>query len=450
MTPKEAKVLVIDDDAVFCESLCDGLRMEGYQARAAQTSATGIEQFRKWQPDVVLLDQNLSGGDDGLVVCRELMKLNPEAKVIFATAFGSYRAAVDAIQAGAHDYLSKPLDLDELYLSIRNSVEMSKLEQRERVSSYRLRSQRQCDTIQGNSPAIQEIRQLVSLAAGSRATVLITGETGVGKDVAARGIHKLAGDSDSLITLNCAAIPESLIESELFGHEKGSFTGAITRRKGVFDLAEGGTLVLDEISEMPLQLQSKLLSVLEERRLRRLGGSNEIKIDVRVIATSNRDLDEEIAAGRFRRDLYYRLAVITIHLPPLRERLSDIPQIANSLLQELTGGTITSLPAEQLNSLINYSWPGNARELRNILERAVILAAGGLPDPASLLRTTAPENAALSSAGTAGAIRPLAEVERELIARAMARYQGNRQLAAQALGLSPSTLRRRLIDYDLA
>jgi DNA-binding NtrC family response regulator len=152
MTPKEAKVLIIDDDAVFGESICDGLRMEGYQARAAQTSATGIEQFRKWQPDVVLLDQNLSGGDDGLVVCRELMKLNPEAKVIFATAFGSYRAAVDAIQAGAHDYLSKPLDLDELYLSIRNSVEMSKLEQRERVSSYRLRSQRQCDTIQGNSP----------------------------------------------------------------------------------------------------------------------------------------------------------------------------------------------------------------------------------------------------------------------------------------------------------
>jgi DNA-binding NtrC family response regulator len=279
--------------------------------------------------------------------------------------------------------------------------------------------------------------------------VLITGETGVGKDVAARGIHKLAGDSDSLITLNCAAIPESLIESELFGHEKGSFTGAITRRKGVFELAEGGTLVLDEISEMPLQLQSKLLSVLEERRLRRLVGSSEIKIDVRVIATSNRDLDEEIAAGRFRRDLYYRLAVITIHLPPLRERLSDIPQIANSLLQELTGGTITSLPAEQLNSLINYSWPGNTRELRNILERAVILAAGGLPDPASLLRTTTPENA-LSSAGAAGAIRPLAEVERELIARAMARYQGNRQLAAQALGLSPSTLRRRLIDYDLA
>lgn len=278
---------------------------------------------------------------------------------------------------------------------------------------------------------------------------MITGETGVGKDVAARGIHKLAGDSDSLITLNCAAIPESLIESELFGHEKGSFTGAITRRKGVFELAEGGTLVLDEISEMPLQLQSKLLSVLEERRLRRLVGSSEIKIDVRVIATSNRDLDEEIAAGRFRRDLYYRLAVITIHLPPLRERLSDIPQIANSLLQELTGGTITSLPAEQLNSLINYSWPGNTRELRNILERAVILAAGGLPDPASLLRTTTPENA-LSSAGAAGAIRPLAEVERELIARAMARYQGNRQLAAQALGLSPSTLRRRLIDYDLA
>jgi len=447
MSPKEAKVLVIDDDVAFCESICDGLRMEGYQARSAQTGASGIEQFRNWQPDVVLLDQNLSAGDDGLAVCRELVKLNSETKIIFATAFGSYRAAVEAIQAGAYDYLSKPLDLDELYLSIRNSVEMSNLEQRERVSSYRLRSRKQCDTIEGDSPAIQEIRQLVKMAAGSRATVLITGETGVGKDVAARAIHRLVGDSGSLITLNCAAIPESLIESELFGHKKGAFTGATTRRKGVFELADGGTLVLDEISEMPLQLQSKLLSVLEERSLRRVGGSSEVSIDVRVIATSNRNLDEEIAAGRFRRDLYFRLAVITIQIPPLRERLSDIPKIAASLLKELSGGTVTSLPAEQLKSLAGYPWPGNARELRNILERAVILAAGGLPDPASLLQATPQQST--SPAEVTDSIRPLDEMERELIIRAMAHYQGNRQLAANALGLSLSTLRRRLIEYDI-
>jgi len=447
MSPKEAKVLVIDDDAVFCESICDGLQMEGYQAQSAQTGASGIEQFKKWQPDVVLLDQNLKDGDDGLVICRELVKLDPEAKIIFATAFGSYRAAVDAIRAGAHDYLSKPLDLDELYLSIRNSVEMNKLEQRERVSSYRLKSRKQCDTIEGDSQAIQEVRQLVKMAARSRATVLITGETGVGKDVAARAIHRLAGDGNNLITLNCAAIPESLIESELFGHEKGAFTGATTRRKGVFELADGGTLVLDEISEMPLQLQSKLLSVLEERSLRRVGGSNEVSIDVRVIATSNRNLDEDIAAGRFRRDLYFRLAVITIQIPPLRQRPSDIPKIAASLLKGLCGGTVISLPAEQLKSLTSYAWPGNIRELRNILERAVILSLGDAPDPASLLRVTPPQR--IDSVEVTDSIRPLDEVEKELILRAMTHYQGNRQLVSNALGLSPSTLRRRLIEYDI-
>ncbi len=439
------RILVVDDDEIFAETICDGLAARGYDAFFAVNGEDGIAEYRRRLPDVVLLDQNLPDLP-GIEVCRRLMDVSPDSKVIFATAFGSYSHAVKAVKAGAYDYLTKPLDLDQFFLTVRNAAETLRLERRELINRYERSRNRSADEITGVSPQAAQIRRLVELAAGSRSPVLITGETGVGKAVVARAIHKRTGDDASPVTLNCAAIPESLIEAELFGHVKGAFTGAQRRRKGVFELASGGTLILDEIGEMPLNLQKKLLTVLEEQRLRPLGGEEEIQIDVRVIAITNRDLDEEIANGGFRQDLYYRLAVINVHVPPLRERPEDIAPLTAALLKRHRPHVEIKLSPEQLQILESYPWPGNVRELRNILERSLILS-GNNPDPAGLVRATTPHPEDEIIRSSNGEIRTLEDVEQEHILAVMRRLKGNRRHSADALGISLSTLRRRLSFY---
>ena len=330
---------------------------------------------------------------------------------------------------------------------MRNAFKTHRLEHRELLSSYERQKNGRAEELTGTSPQVNRIRRLIELAAASRSPVLITGETGVGKAVVARAIHRFS-DEESFLTVNCAAVPESLMEAELFGHEKGAFTGATKRRKGVFELTHGGSLVLDEIGEMPLVLQKKLLTVLEEGRLRPLGGEEELSVDVRVIAVTNRNIEEEVGRQSFRADLYYRLAVIKIHVPPLRERPEDIEPLTNTLLRRLTGRSRELAPG-QLDVLRTYSWPGNTRELRNVLERSLILG-GDDPDPASLLRLTGDCPPVADECGDNGSISTLDAVERRHILSALERLEGNRRKTADALGISISTLRRRLGEYRRA
>jgi DNA-binding NtrC family response regulator len=437
------RVLIVDDDSAFCESTCDGLSLEGYDVRYATTGKEGLEYFKTWNPSIVLLDQKLPD-ILGSEIDRQIREADPGVKVIFATAFGSLSDAVEAVKNGAFHYLTKPLELDEFYFTVAKAARLAELERRNRINEFQLERARPIDDFVGESSAIQETKRLVELAAKTDSTVLITGETGVGKGVAARAIHRLSGRKDELLSVNCASIPENLIESELFGYEKGAFTGADAQRKGVFELVKDGTLLLDEIAEMPLPLQSKLLTVLEEGRIRRLGGSAEIPMNVRVIATTNRPIVEDIKKGRFREDLYFRLAVITINVPPLRERREDIPILCRNLLEGMTRGVYGALPEEQLATLMAYRWPGNVRELRNILERSVILADGGELDPASLVECHTGKN----GGGGPTEVRPLADVEKEYIERALKFYRDNKTHAAMALGISLSTLRRRVSMYE--
>ncbi|HUT98445.1 MAG TPA: sigma-54 dependent transcriptional regulator [bacterium] len=439
----KTRVLIVDDDSAFCESTCDGLSLEGYDVRYATTGREGLEYFKTWNPSIVLLDQKLPD-ILGSEIDRQIRETDPGVKVIFATAYGSLSEAVEAVKNGAYHYFTKPIELDEFYFTVAKAARLAELERLNRITEFQLERARQTDEFVGDSAAIQETKRLIELAAQTDSTILITGETGVGKGVAARAIHRLSGRKDDLLSVNCASIPENLIESELFGYEKGAFTGAESQRKGVFELVKDGTLLLDEIAEMPLQLQSKLLTVLEEGRIRRLGGDVDIPLNVRVIATTNRPIVEDIKNGRFREDLYYRLAVITINVPPLRECREDIPILCKSLLENMTNGIYGELPEEQFAALMIYRWPGNVRELRNILERSVILAAGGELDPASLIEGGSGKR---GGPGTTE-IRPLADVECDYIERAMKFYRDNKTHAATALGISLSTLRRRVANYE--
>jgi DNA-binding NtrC family response regulator len=440
------KVLVVDDDSGFCETACDGLMQEGYDARFATTGGEGLELFNTWHPSVVLLDQILPDSN-GLELSRQFNRIDPGVKIIFITAYGSISDAVEAVKTGAYDYLTKPLEMEEFYITVGKAFQLIELERQQQIRNFQLSHTPINDQLTGSSPSLRRINRLVSLAAQSDSTLLITGETGVGKGVVARAVHRQSDRGEELLTLNCSAIPETLIESELFGHEKGAFTGAANRRKGVFELAAGGTLLLDEIAEMPFRLQSKLLTVLEERKIRRLGGAIEIPLNVRVIATTNRNLVEEIKEGRFREDLYYRLAVITIHVPPLRERPQDIRSLCQNLMHRLTDGAYSELPPEQLQALERYHWPGNVRELRNVLERALILAGGGVPDPAALIESNILKPVKTETP-TEKPIKPLDEIEREHIERALVICGDNKTKTAKMLGISLSTLRRRLDQYN--
>jgi DNA-binding NtrC family response regulator len=426
----------------------DFLENDGLAVLAAHSGAEGLAICSRQRVDAVLLDQRLPDGE-GHTLAPAILEQNDQTKIIFITAYPSFENAVKAVRSGAHDYLSKPFDLEELRLTVENALRTLDLEKVEQVHSYEREREREGLVLVGGAGGLAGVARLVESAAQSDAPVLITGETGTGKNLAAKAIHyKSPVPRSVFISINCAALPESLIEAELFGHEKGAFTGAVAAKKGVFEMADGGTLFLDEIGEMPLHLQSKLLSVIEDRSVRRIGGTAVKPVNVRIIAATNSDLERSLGKT-FRKDLYYRLSVVRVHLPPLRERREDIPALCAYLLAQVSGGRSVHLPDDEIAKLREYDWPGNVRELRNVLERALLVQKGPALHPSLLLEKPAAGNLGVLSQACGSGVKTLEEAEKELICSARAQLGGNLTRAAKALGISLSTLKRKIKEYGL-
>ncbi len=376
------KILIVDDEVSILQSLSGILEDEGYEVILAASGEEGLERAKKDQPDLILLDIWMPG-TDGITVLDEIKKLYPLIPVMIISGHGTIETAVKATRMGAFDFIEKPLSIERVLVSIQNAIEFSRLEEENRL--LRKKSDR---TIIGESAAVSNLRDQIRRAAPTNATVLITGENGTGKELAARMIHLLSRRSTRpMIEVNCAAIPEELIESELFGHEKGAFTGAYEKHKGKFDSANGGTLFLDEIGDMSHRTQAKILRIIQEQVFERVGGSRPVEVDVRIVAATNKDLQKEIELGRFRQDLYYRLNVIPIFVPPLRDRLDDIPLLVENFANEIASES--ALGKKKIDSRIypilqEYSWPGNIRELRNFIERLIIMTPGHVIGPGDL------------------------------------------------------------------
>ncbi|MEW6365523.1 MAG: sigma-54 dependent transcriptional regulator [Acidobacteriota bacterium] len=437
-------LLLIDDDQLLCDAIKDSIGKGQIEVHAVRTGAEGLAFCARRRVDVVLLDQKLPDVS-GHSLCASILKPNEMTKIVFITGYPSMENAVEAVRAGAYDYLSKPFELEELRLVVERAFKALEMENAMDLQSHRSEKENQEAVLVGRG--LDSVRVLVNLAASTPgAPVLITGETGTGKNVVAKAIHhKGPTHSSPFVAVNCAALPESLIEAELFGYERGAFTGATSAKRGLFELAEGGSLLLDEIADLPLHLQSKLLGVLEERAVRRVGGELVRPVDVRVIAATNRNLEE--AFGRaLRMDLYYRLSVMRVHIPPLRDRREDIPELCQHLLERTAGGGMVQLPDTELEKLMQYDWPGNVRELKNILERAVVLRKESPVWPSELLGMTDVARPPMTAAGT---VLPLEEVEKRSIKDALEALGYNYTRAAKALGISLSTLKRKVGHYGL-
>ncbi|WP_139257374.1 sigma-54-dependent transcriptional regulator [Desulforamulus aeronauticus] len=447
------KILVIDDEEHMCWALEKGLRQEGYQVITATRGKQGLELLRNETPSLVILDLKMPEMD-GLEVLIKAKDLLPNLPVIMITAHGTIDTAIEAMKLGATDYITKPFDLDELKLVVKQAIMVSHLQ--EEVSFLRSELNKRYGRIVGNSQAIQDVCTLIERVADSNATVLITGESGTGKEVSALSIHQLSSRREKpFVPINCAALPESLLESELFGHEKGAFTGAVARKLGRFELANHGTLFLDEVTEMPLSMQVKLLRVLQERQFERVGGTESIKVDVRVIAATNRDPLESIRNGTFREDLYYRLNVLPIHLPPLRERKEDISLLVMHFLEKFNPSHNQFISPDAMGLLLSYEWPGNIRELQNVVERAVILSQGHeikshhLPKEIQRTPTSKTEEQQELIINFPDQGISFEDVEKELILKAMEKSNGNQTKAAQLLGITRSALLYRAQKYQL-
>ncbi len=442
-------LLVIDDDKVLCDTIKDYFSSETVKVLTGHTGSEGLAICSQTKVDVVLLDQKLPDME-GHTLCPSILKQNDQTKIIFVTAYPSFESALKAIKLGVYDYLSKPFELEELDLVIEKAFRTIDLEMVEQIQNYRTEKESEEAVIIGSDGGLSEIVKLVELAASSDAPVLITGETGTGKDLIARAIHyRSLFRRAAFIEINCAALPESLIEAELFGYEKGAFTGAVTSRKGIFEMAEGGTLLLNEIGEMPLNLQAKLLSVLEAKKIKKIGGELVTPVNFRIMAATSVDLEKAMGKS-FREDLYYRLSVIRIHMPPLRDRRKDIPELCGYLLKKMARGAEVKLPDSEITKLMEYDWPGNIRELKNILERAYILQKEPPLHPSGLLvkkdhtsKTTSPLPQADEGLTT------LMDVEKNYIKYTLDKLSYNYTQTAKSLGISLSTLKRKVKEYGL-
>jgi DNA-binding NtrC family response regulator len=419
---------------------------------AAHTAADCLRVCSNTTVDVALLDQRLPDRE-GHTLCPAILECNDQTKIIFSTAYPSIENAVKAVRAGAYDYLSKPFDLEELRLAVSHALRTLDLERLEQLQNYKSDREMEQTVLIGGHEGLARVQELVNAAAQVDAPVLITGETGSGKNVVAKSIH-FSGPirKAPFISINCAAIPENLIETELFGHDKGAFTGAVTAKKGIFEMAEGGTLFFDEIGEMPLQLQSKLLGVLDDKRVRRVGAESIRYVNVRIIAATSCDIEAAIRQKKFREDLFYRLSVIKIHVPPLRERAQDIPALCNYFLRKSRTGREVILPDSEIERLKTYDWAGNVRELRNVLERAVILQKGTYIKPSDLIQKSQNGFKSTSSSDISGATygdSTLETMEKNLIANTLQRFSGNHIRTAKSIGISLSTLKRKIKKYNI-
>ncbi len=444
------RVLVVDDEPLQVELVAGFLRRHGYEVLEASDGRAALDRFRAEPVDVILADQKMPGLS-GLDLLRAARQVNPEVAVIVMTAYGTIEQAVQAIKAGATDYLTKPLNLDELLHRIGQALDRRRLLRENRELREALGERHRVEGIVGESGRMQEVLSLVRRVAPSDATVLIRGESGTGKELIARAIHHASPRAAGpLVAVNCAALPESLLESELFGHEKGAFTGAQSARQGRFEAAHGGSLFLDEIGDLPLHLQVKLLRVLQERRVERVGSNRPIPVDVRLLAATHRDLEAMVREGRFRDDLYYRVNVVTITLPPLRERREDIPLLLERFLERFAranGKAIRGLTREAREALLRYDYPGNVRELENIVERAVVLTRDEVIGLADLpLGVKESEKAGPEARTLPAAVEGL---ERQMIREALARAGGVQTRAAELLGISERVLRYKLRKYGI-
>ncbi|MGO8996265.1 MAG: sigma-54-dependent transcriptional regulator [Polyangiaceae bacterium] len=447
------RVLIVDDDAELCETIELGLRKRAYDVAWAARADTAFERLLAEDFDVVVTDLNMPGVD-GIALCERICANRPDVPVLVMTGFGSLDSAVSAIRAGAYDFINKPVQLEVLAIAIDRAARTRAL--REEVR--RLRSPQagsKFDGLVGRSESMRTVYDLVERVADSEATILITGESGTGKEVFANAIHRRSRRAHGpFVAINCTAMPETLLESELFGHTRGAFTDAREARTGLFVQARGGTLLLDEVGDMPMTLQPKILRVLQERKVRPLGSSTEVAIDVRVIAATNRDLESAIEEKRFREDLYFRLNVIQIPLPPLRSRAGDVLPLAQHLLETFAaraGKAITGIAPTAAEKLVAYTWPGNVRELQNCVERAVTLArfeqivVDDLPEKIRDYRTSH----VLVASDDPSELAPMEEVERRYVLRVLEAVHGNKAAAARILGFERKTLYRKLERWGI-
>lgn len=448
-------ILVVDDEQSIRESLDGILQDEGFRTLVAETGEEALALLADESPDLVLLDIWLPGMD-GLETLRHIRKNHQEQLVVMMSGHGTIETAVKATKLGAYDFIEKPLSLEKLLICIENALKVNRLVEENR--SLKARMAKEYEMV-GTSPAIQSLKEQIAIAAPTSGWVLITGENGTGKELVARAIHHYSKRSDKpFVEVNCAAIPEELIESELFGHEKGAFTGATAQRKGKFDQAHEGSLFLDEIGDMSLKTQAKILRILQERKFERVGGNRTIEVDVRVIAATNKDLEEEIQEGNFRQDLYYRLNVLPFHVPPLRERREDIPLLAEHFFLYFCSKEsreIKTLDHSAIEALTAYNWPGNIRELKNIIERLVIMSprqtitAEDLPSSIQRTRDRDPGSKTYLPSDGVSLKQAREDFEREFILQKLHENEGNISRTAEAIEMERSNLHRKIKSYGI-
>ncbi len=449
------KILIIDDEPAQVQALAGFLKKKGFDVEKANAGLDGLKILEKQTIDLIITDFKMPD-IDGIEVLKRARAIHPEIDVIVMTAFGSIESATEAMRAGAIDYLTKPVNLDQLEILIHKALEHRQLVSENRLLREQLTEKFKFDQIISGSEVMEEALNLAGRAAPSKATVLITGESGTGKELIARAIHFASPRKDQpFVAVNCAALAENLLESELFGHEKGAFTGADRQRKGRFELAHRGTLFIDEVGEIPLATQVKLLRVLQEQTFERVGGSEMIKVDVRIVAATNRHLEELIEEGRFREDLYYRLNVVRINVPPLRKRKSDIPLLVDYFLKKYAAENnkkMTGISKEAMDLLMKYNYPGNVRELENIIEQSVVLSRSEIITVRDLPMTVIgghSESKKTDPFGEGTFIERVEAFERALIEQALEQAQGVQTQAARILGITERHLRYKLQKYRM-
>ncbi len=451
LVARAGRILVVDDEVNARTALAELLREEGYDVEMAADAFKALGKCESFSPHVVVTDLKMPGMD-GIDLVKKVRAADDPPAVVVMTAFGVVESAVDAMRAGAAEYLTKPINFDELLVVLDKTFEQQALQREARQLRARVRDRVAPHNIVGTSPAMQRVFEVVDQVAPSKATVLITGESGTGKELVANALHMRSPRAQKpFVKLHCAALAESLLESELFGHEKGSFTGAFVRKDGRFSLADGGTLFLDEIGEISPAIQVKLLRFLQEHEFERVGGTQTIRVDVRVIAATNRNLPEEVAKGRFREDLYYRLNVVALEMPPLRDRRTDIAALSRFFLERYArenSKSIQDFASETMDLLTMYDWPGNVRELENAIERAVVLTNGPMIQPAALPPHVRPKTVIAGIPPIPGST--LSDIERFAILETMKATGGSTSKAAEMLGISVRTIQYRLHEYNEA
>lgn len=457
------KILIVDDEKGIREFLEIMLKKEGYVVSSASSGEEAIKLFHGDSYDLVISDIRMKGMD-GVELLKKVKEINPDAIVLMVTAYASVDTAIDAMKAGAYDYLTKPFKIDEVKHIIKNALDRKRLETENILLKKELKTKYSFANLIGSSPKMLEIYEIIKRVANTKTNILISGESGTGKELAARAIHYEGDRKDKpFVPINCGAIPENLLESELFGHQKGAFTGAIANKSGLFETANQGTIFLDEITELPIHLQVKILRVIQEKNFRRVGGIEDIAVDVRIIAASNKEIDKEVKAGKFREDLFYRLNVIPIHMPPLRERKEDIPSLAEHFIEKYKkelSKDIRGISREATDYLEAYSYPGNIRELENIIERAVALENTGIILPESLpehvkVGSHPPQSEGVRSkdlnleVSGMGFEKVVGDFEKAIVLKALENSNGVKKKAAEMLKISFRSFRYLLQKYGI-